>query len=273
MDITFVTYFFNIGRKEDINLPSFDKYLEWIEQLLNLPLNFYFITTEEIRSKLRFKSAEKIHFKIVPDVPGMEKIPLAKAAWSKYNTNNPLKDTAEFAILMHAKFPSLLMAINDNPFNTKYFAWIDAGILKVATHPERLMEMKPSDRIKCMMINYISDNEVKDPKFINVCGYKIAGGFFSGNKTNMKYLSREIIKLGDTHLSEGRYGLEQEYIAIIYKQNPDIFDPYYGDFCDLFCNYEKMVHNKWLAERVLARANNHNDTKEAHRVIHYLNRS
>ena len=262
--ITYVSYFFDINRDiSGTSLPSLDKYIDWMEQLFNLGLNMYFLTTFELHYKLRYKPRSNLYFKFLEDVPGMNKLAEVRKRWEGYDTNNPKKDTAEFAILMHAKFPALLMAIEENIFNNDYYAWIDAGLLKIATHPQLLLTITPSDKIKLMLMNYIGKDEVSDPDFFRSTRYKIAGGFFTGNAENMKLLAEDLVQQKFT-------GLEQEYLALAYRKFYHLFDPYYGDYSELICNYEKEKNNLWLAHRLLNVAIHHGDKEEEERVKKFL---
>ena len=47
-------------------------------------------------------------------------------------------------------------------------------------------------------------------------------------------------------LYKRRFGLEQEYMAII----DELFDLYYGDFKDLFLNYDECHRNVYLLDYI-----------------------
>lgn len=269
MDITFVTAFFDIGRKTAVPLQKYENYFDWIDKLLAIPINLYFFTTQSIHDKLKYEPRANLKFIIMEAIPLIDRLPDVQKAWANYITNNPEKDTAEFACLTHAKFHFIKRAIEDNPFNSTHYAWIDAGILKIATHGERLPLLPPSDKIRLLMMNHIGSDEVKDPMFVRTCRYKIAGGLFIGPKEHMNTFCDRMITTALEDIKRENFGLEQEYMAVIYRQDTSLFDPYYGDFCDLILNYEKCERNQWLAIGIV----HHGDEEERTKARNYLLKS
>ena len=271
MTITFVTSFFDIGRKTDAPMQKFDNYFAWIESLLKLPVNLYFFTSPELHDKFKYTPRPNLIFKFLPEVPYFDRIEEIKHAWKNYVTGNPTKDTAEFGAMTHAKFKFLCQAMADDAFGSSHYSWIDAGLLKVATSPELIPTLTPPDKIRMMMLNYISDSEVKDPNFIYSCRYKYAAGLFIGPKALMRVFCLRMIAQAEYDLFYGRFGLEQEYMAIIYRKHPELFDPYYGDFSDLIVNYAGPNSNLHIINNILKEALRHDDIDEAMKIAHYTN--
>lgn len=273
MAITFVTAFFDIGRQTDAPQQNFNNYFQWIMELLALPINLYFFTTPELHAQLIYDPRPNLIWKFMPEVPYMDRLDQIRATWPEYQTNNPSKDTPEFAALSQAKFVFLQQAITTNPFGDSHYAWIDAGLTKIATHPELLPGLAPPDKIRCIMMNYIGVEEIKDPRFIQKCHYKIAAGLFIGPKDLMLSLAYRVMGEVEQHLHEHRFGLEQECIAIVYRQHPEMFDPYYGSFEDLILNYERLVNNAYIAQKVMRQALAGQDLPEALKVTRYIKAS
>jgi hypothetical protein len=273
MTITFVTSFFDIGRTTDAPLQKFTNYFAWIEQLLELPINIYFFTTPELHAQIKYTPRANLIWKLIPDVPYYDHLHTIRESWKNYQTGNPTKDTPEFAAITHAKFIFLSRAIAENPFGDTHYGWIDAGLLKIATNPEQLPLLIPSDRIRCLLLNYIGADEVRDPHFIDRCQYKIAAGLIVGSRELMRVLCLRMIAEAEQHLYEKKFGLEQEYLAIMYRRHPEIFDPYYGSFSDLIVNFNQLTRNDYIANTVFQDALRHNDRDDAIRVAHYLIKS
>lgn len=270
MSITFVTAFFDIGRKTEEPLQKYDNYFAWITKLLELPINLCFYTTQDIHDKLVYTPRSNLKFIITDKIPMFDKLSQIKTIWPSYITNNREKDTAEFACLSHSKFHFLKQAIEDNPFNSTHYGWIDAGLLKIAKEAELIPLLNPPDKVKLLLMNYINKDEVLNPAFVRTCRYKIAGGLFIGPKAMMKEFTEEIINLAIEDINKGNFGLEQEYMAIIYCRRRELFSPYYGDFCDLIYNYNMCQRNKWLPERVLQEAIRTGDIIEQESVVDHL---
>jgi hypothetical protein len=270
--ITFVSAFFNIGRVANHPLLKYDNYFNWINQLLKTPINLYFITTADIHDRLQYEPRNTLKFHIVTEdkIPFFDKLPLITQCWEKYRTNNKEKDTAKFACLTHAKFHCVQQAIANNPFDSTHYAWIDAGIFKIAKGTEELLQLTAPDKIRLLILNYIDNNETKHHNFVLTCRYKIAGGFFVGPKVLMiKFIDAMITEV-EASLTQNIFGLEQEYMALVYKKHPELFEPYYGDFCDLITNYHACCNTAWLIMQYLIKALENNDIGEAKKVAKYL---
>ena len=246
MDITYVTCFYDIGRKSDTTF-----YMDHINYLLSLPLNIIFYTEPKILTKLSYIQRDTL--KIILDEPiyFFSMLDRIKSAMKNYLTNNPIKDTAEFAALTLSKFDFLRKSIIDNPFHTSNFAWIDAGLHKVATHMDMLPTLIPPDKISLMLIEYTFATEILNYDFIKLCRYKVAGGLFSGPNDLMITFCDKVISTAMDFLDKDLFGLEQEFITIVFVQNKAMFKPYYGDFSDLVCNYYKPTNNIWLVMKYL----------------------
>lgn len=270
MAITFVTSFFDIGRQTDAPMQKFDNYFAWIEELLKLPINIYFFTSPGLHNRFNYTPRPNLKFKFLPEIPYFDRLDDIKEAWKNYVTGNTSKDTAEFGAMTHAKFRLLCQAIIDDPFGDDHYAWIDAGLLKIATNPELIPSLTPPNKVRMMMLNYISDDEVKDPNFVYSCRYKYAAGLFIAPKVLMRVFCLLMIAQAEHDLFYNRFGLEQEYMAIIYRKYPELFDPYYGTFSDLIVNYLGCNRNSYVTKDILTTALKHNDKIEAAKVAKYI---
>lgn len=254
-EITFVTALYELGRKKDEY--SLNRYIQLFNNLLSLPLKFIVYTTSEIRARLT--PNENTFFVLDEPIPYIDKLPEISESWSRnYRTTNLDKDTAIFGCLTHGKFYWLNDSINKY-CKTKNIAWIDAGIIKAAFNVELLPTLNATNKIKMMALNYASRAEIQDPGFVYECRYKVAAGFFVGPMELMRIFCQKI-------MSFKIEGLEQEYMTIVLYNNRYLFDLYYGDFCDLFRNYNKVVYNRHLLERAILNATIHQDNEEVERL-------
>jgi hypothetical protein len=106
--------------------------------------------------------------------------------------------------------------IEENPFNTEYFAWVDAGIAKV----------KGIKRI--LFKKTYSENKLNYLKSVNIMKYQgklleIPGCFLFGNKQ----IWNEIIPLFNHELNENKnsnYAHDEEtLIHLVYQKNKNLF--------------------------------------------------
>lgn len=268
--ITFVTAFFDIDRVTDDPMTKYENYFGLIQKLLTIPVNIYFITTPAIHDKLQYEKRSSLKFHLVDSVPFFDNLPIIETCWNNYQTSNKRKDTAKFACFTHAKFHFVQQAITANPFNSTHYAWMDAGILKIATNPERLIQLRAPDKIKLLMLYYINNSETRTYNFVLTCRYKIAGGFFVGPRELMSKFYEEVKLEAEASIKQNIFGLEQEYMAIVYRKHPELFEPYYGGFCDLFTNYDTCCNSFGLVTNFLKQAIEDNDFIEARKVAKYL---
>lgn len=241
-DTTFVSCFYDIGRKHDEDKYKFESYFVWIEKLFSLDIKLVFYTSQQLYSKINsLNKTKNIFILIFDEIPLFKEKERLSLNWNKFITNNPKKDTLEFAILTHSKFYFLEQSIKLDYYNTKYFAWIDAGISKVVKNIEILPKLSQfNDKIKICQINNFTFAQVRNPNFYLQTRYGVAGGFFTGSKENMLILIEKINKVREELLSKHSvFGLEQEYISRILFDEPELFFPYYGDFDTIFTNYPK----------------------------------
>ena len=265
MNITYVTCFYDISRQADMTF-----YINHVNYLLSLPINIIFYTQEDYLPRFTYVPRESLKIVFDEEIPFFPVLDKIRSGMKNYVTNNPIKDTPEFAAVMLAKFDCLQRSMRDNPFNTNHFAWIDAGLQKVATDMDLLPTLIPSDKIRPMLMNYTSAEEILDDDFINSCKYKLAGGLFFGPKDKMIIFCDKVIATAMNFLDKDLFGLEQEFIAIVMTQNRDMFDPYYGDFSDLICNYYKPTNNLYLITRYQRSCIN--DEQNYNHVTEYLSR-
>lgn len=238
-DTTLVTCFYDIGRKTDDPIGIFENYPQWINRLLEENINLIFFTTQTLHDKLTYTPRDNLKFILSDEIPLFDEIAKYEHAWTvnKYWTNNPRKDTIPFALIMHNKFIFLKMAMEMNPFNAEHYAWIDAGIVKVAENPELLPKLLPKNKIVCLQMNQINKSEVDNPAFYLACRYKIAGGFFVGPKKLMTLFCDKMIERREELMKIDVFGTEQEYIAWVFFYHRELFLPYWGDYQYLFSYY------------------------------------
>jgi hypothetical protein len=135
-------------------------------------------------------------------------------------------------------------AIRINPFCSDHFVWMDFGINHVAKSPETIHSWihQIPDKIRQLSINPFCESI--DPKqyFTNVW-HNIAGGLFTGSKENLlKYV--ELFKEKTKQIyEEGWYQMDEAIVTIISRENPQLFDLYYGDYEGIIANYLKPEEN------------------------------
>ena len=112
-------------------------------------------------------------------------------------TNNVKKDTKEYMIVINSKIEFVKKVMEENPFNTDYFAWIDFSITHVFTSNNYINILNDINDTKfkgkvlaipgCQ--SKLSDEEENDVNIRNELQsiyWRFCGGFFFGDKNSLE---------------------------------------------------------------------------------------
>ena len=153
----------------------------------------------------------------------------------KLNTDNSSKDTLEYMFTMCNKTEWIRKAIENDIFNSKNFIWIDFGIKQVCNWSDNEfilkldnLQVKNYDKVR---IGHIWDlSVIYDSDILKQITWYFAGGVFGGNKNIllkfadlMKDKCIEIMNITDSIM------WEVNIWYILYKNIPDLFEPYHCD--------------------------------------------
>jgi hypothetical protein len=143
--------------------------------------------------------------------------------------NNSPYDIPEYILAVNSRYGYIQNAIENNYFNTDYFAWVDFSASHIVSiPPNKIIEPKSHDRIRIGWIARYSNNQ-----FV-YNHYCLGGGIFSGHKEIMM----ELIKLHHSEfvkLTEMGHNINDDKLLFIIKeQYPYLFDTYFSDYKNLF---------------------------------------
>jgi len=282
---TIVTMIYNIREKEKdqtncIHNHKIDKYLNLSKQFM-LTLQYPIIIFTDDNEIIEFiknerKNSENITFiyeKKFEDTYFYEYRERLIDLQKKYNILNGSiqHETPLYIILNNNKFYFLEKAIEQNPFNSSHFLWMDFGINHVALNTEIIHDwiFDIPDKIKQLCINPYVENE--DHKhFFRYIYHHTAGGLFSGNIENMKkYISlfkKKVIEM----YNDDWYQIDEAVMTIVQRENPELFDFFYGDYQGIVSNYLKPLHNLDLIMKGLEKTKNYQRFDFALHIEKYL---
>ena len=186
---------------------------------------------------------------------------------------NTQHETPFYIILNNNKFDFIESAIDLNPFNSNHFIWMDYGINHVAQNTEIIHEWinKIPDKIKQLCINpYVEDVPQKEHfKFIY---HNMAGGLFSGSKENLLKYSSLFKKKTEEIYKDNWYQIDEAVMTMVNRENPDLFDLFYGDYQGIISNYLSPIHNMELIKKGVQKLLNHNKTKQPFEILCYCSK-
>jgi hypothetical protein len=143
--------------------------------------------------------------------------------------NIPPYDIPEYILAVNSRYGYIQNAIENNYFNTDYFAWVDFSLSHIVDIlPNKIIEPKSHDKVRIGWIARYTDNEIVGNH------YYLGGGLFSGHKEIMK----ELIKIHHSEfvkLMEMGYTInDDKLLYIIMEKNPYLFDTYFSYYNNLF---------------------------------------
>jgi len=275
--------FYKIREKENLNLEcslnhSVERYLKFADEyILKLPYNLIVFTDSiDVEDYIREKRKEKLYILNVPfeDTYYYKHLTTLVELQSKFNiiNGNREHETPLYIILNNNKFYFMEKAIELNPFNSEHFIWIDFGINHVAKNPEKINEwfLFIPDKIKQLCINPYIEN-IDNKTMFKYIYHHIAGGLFSGSKENLLKYCNLFKEKTEQIYSDEWYQIDEAVITMIERDNPDLFDLYYGDYQGIISNYMSPIHNIDLILRGSQKCIDSNKTKRAFNILCYCN--
>jgi len=280
---TIVTAFYDIRKMENNSYKTYDFFSLANEFILTLPYPLIvFIDTNALdhyshiinkrssfnlqeKTCIIFESFEKTFF-----YQYLNTIEKLKKKYIIHNINLS-KDTPYYIILNNNKFHFLERAIDINLFNSTHFLWMDFSINHVALNTEKIHDwiFNIPDKIKQLCINPYVEND--DPKiFFQFIYHHSAGGLFSGNIVHMKkYISLFKKKVIEMYENEW-YQIDEAIMTMIQRENPNLFEFYYGDYQGIISNYLKPFHNLELIMTGFEKTKNFGRHDLASHIENYL---
>ena len=214
---------------------------------------------------LYFEKFEKTYFHQY-----MESITSAQCNYKIYN-GNPRHETPRYITLNNNKFHFMEKAITINPFSSNKFIWLDMGINHVAQKPFTILNWQYNipDKIRQLCINpYLEDIPPKEI-FHNIY-HHTAGGLFSGNREYITmYIKLYKAKLKQI-LDEGWYQIDEAIMTMIQRENPKMFEFYYGDYEGIIANYHKPDLSMNLIMTTIDKTIRFNNIIQTATILKYL---
>lgn len=236
-NITIVTGYLNIKIKRPSKRDTVSQNYEYIEKssgTLQIPQFMVIYCSEElidIVTKIRKEYSLLDKTKIIPITLENNLYMLDRLEKIRENVakNNPPYDIPEYILAVNSRYGYLQNAIENNYFQTDYFAWVDFSASHIVNIPSnQTIQPKSYDKVRIGWIARYSNNQ-----FV-YNHYCLGGGIFSGHKEIMM----ELIKLHHLEfvkLTEMGYNInDDKLLFIIMEKNPYLFDTFFSDYKNLF---------------------------------------
>ena len=187
-----------------------------------------------------------------------------------YNSDKN-KDTPLYISLTNNKFFFIEEAIKHNFFNSSHFIWMDFGINHVAKNVQDIHKwiLNIPDKIKQLCLNPYIENDNRKDFFHNIY-HHTAAGLFTGSREYMLQYTILFKTAFEKILNENWYQLDEAIMTIIQRDNPDLFQLYYGDYEGIISNYEKPTFSIHLIFTGINKCLNSNNINFVFNICLYL---
>lgn len=272
-DLTVVTGLWNINR---VGRP-FDHYIENLNKLLDIDANLFLYLPKELEPlvwKKRTKQNTVVKIYELNDIQNMYKPFWDKTqklrtdpAWvnkAGWLAASPQASQEWYNPIVQSK----MFLLNDvtiwNPFNTKHFMWLDAGITntvyeKYFTDNRALDKIAPYlEQFLFLSYPYEANSEIHGFDFDAInrySGKKVTyvcrGGLFGGTRDSINQANATYYSLLDRTLSDGYMGTEESVFTIMSYLEPEKYRRYSLDSNGLIVKFaQALLDNKVELEPV-----------------------
>ena len=249
-DVTIVSSLFNIER-EGMDGRTWNEYLKWFDVTLKLKCDMVLFVTEDLKEFVEERRTDiptEIIVQSVEEIPyyylksQLDSIIESEEYQKKISDPDRIEcQYSMYSIIQYSKFKWLQEAIEENPFNSKFFFWMDAGASRFfeghdlsQDYPsinaiESLNEMGEKFLIQmnteCYSDLYESD-KLKENYLLNNRSF-VCGTFFGGHKNSIKLVSKEVeYILLNTMIKNNYVNNEQIVLGYLLKNKSNLFEYY-----------------------------------------------
>lgn len=259
MNAIFITSFFDLKNIEESERRSFDFYLEKGRTVLSSCKHLIIFTESNLKDQIfnvrkEYFPDEKYHINVTDEsscqiiettfneLPNLEyRETITKIRENIINLNK-VKDTPNFLFVQWAKFHFIRETYKLFGNSFSHYVWIDFGISHVAEHPDILKSLihHPS-KIKLLSLRPTYMWEVIHPDFLKYFNGRTGGGLWSTPQqlviTFCDLFDNKKVEL----LNNGYAPLEDDIVTVLRIFHKDLFELYYGDYCDIIRNFNKEI--------------------------------
>jgi hypothetical protein len=244
---TLVTAFFDIGREQRGDGRKLNEYLDWIQKTLKLNCYLYIVTEERFRAffeenrpaKYKDKTFIKVikfsdshYYRYLDRMQAIVGTPEYKARIAYPNRVECV--LPEYNVIQYSKFDYLRMAIEENPFGSEYFFWMDAGasrffqqidVSRPFPSPTGMKIIQGSgDRFIAQGRYDLGKYPIDETQFIWTAENLIFGTMFGGNVKIVIEMGELLKKtFVEKMMNQGCVNNEQLALALIWNKDRDKF--------------------------------------------------
>tara|TARA_Y100000389_G_scaffold203195_1_gene250854 strand:- start:198 stop:2054 length:1857 start_codon:yes stop_codon:yes gene_type:complete len=272
-EYTIVTGLWNLKRNEELNdgRNFTDHYLTMFDEFLKMPMNLFIYVPKELEEFVRSRRSEKNTFIKILELDEL-KNNLYQPFWDRTQSirtseewlnitgeggwlkNSPQAKLEWYNPVVQSKMFMLHDACVWDPFESTHFYWLDAGIINTvpSTHFKENLSLdniiKTTEDWVFLSWPYEAQDEIHGFKFDKMNEYSgrkveyvCRGGFFGGNKLQLRKANDLYYSLLDRSLHEGLMGTEESIFAIMANLFPEQYRRYMLDDNGLIVKFTQAL--------------------------------
>lgn len=264
--VTIVSALFNIERQQ-MDGRKWEEYLKWFDVTLSLKCPMILFVTEDLVSFVE-ERRKNIPTEIIPQK--VSEIPyyhlkeqldtIIESEEYKEKISDPTRIECQhsmYSIIQYSKFKWMTQAVEENPFNSKFFFWLDAGGSRFFDGYDLKLPYPSPNAIKALegmgdkfliqmnmeYYNDLVDSETLPESYLLDNRSYVLGSMFGGTQSALQKVSNDIEDvLLNKMISNEFVNNEQIALGYLVKQNPDdyeIYERYDGKHMSLFTELSK----------------------------------
>jgi hypothetical protein len=262
---TLVSAYFDLTKCTDASKEIKERdgsyYLKYANGCLSLDYNMVIFCDPEYESSIWEKRPVHLHHKTKVIPISFEDMKMTKYRQKiiQNRIDHPYyfdnRNTPSYYLLCMARYDALKRVIEENPFNSTHFSWINICIERMG--PKNLENLDTAlsqyrDKFSTCYIDYIPPhftlylNDYYQHGRCSMCS-----GFFTGDILHM-YKFCNLIEDAFLNTLEKGYGhADEQLFLMVYYKNPELFEFYYGDYQQMITNYTYTNENPEITCRLL----------------------
>ncbi len=222
--LTLVTAYIDLASAEKSNRTPSDSYFSLGAHLLRRDMNMVIFIEEKNYKKVlllreKYLNKTKIITVKLDDLPYIKKGKFKSR--KSGDIENPEKDTDLYKSFTWCKLDFIKRVLKSNPFDSKFFAWVDFGIYKVVENNIWQFRVPESPELVCFQeMEPTFSSDIEDlVTFCDKFKHNLPAGYFSGTLGSLTWFIEEFDKILDELIVLKCMVHEQTIFAILAKRN------------------------------------------------------
>ena len=253
MSVTIVSALFNIDR-EEMDGRKWEEYLKWFDITLKLKCPMVLFVTEDVREFIEERRKDistSITVQDVKDIPYYYLKPQIDAIIEDPEHKDRIKDPdriecnhSMYSIIQYSKFQWMKQAVYENPFESDYFFWLDAGASRFfegfdlnnqfpgPAGLEAIESMGQSFLLQLNVDHYkdLAYAETLPDAYLRNSSAIVCGSFFGGHKNIINTIANMVdLTWREEVVGQNFINNEQIVLAYLLKKQPSVFVEYRRD--------------------------------------------